>query len=41
MVRAFTYKQIESKKNKILVQCIDQLTIKTVREITEILKDKN
>ena len=40
MVRAFTYKKIECKKNKSLVQFIDLLTIKTVHVITEISKDK-
>ena len=33
MARALTYKLIKCKNNKILVRCIDQLTIKTVHEI--------
>ena len=41
MVRAFTYKQIKRKKNKCLVRCIDWLTIETVHDITEMLKDQN
>ena len=40
MVRVFTYKWIECKKNKSLVRCIDWLSIETVHEITEILKDQ-
>ena len=40
MVRSFTYKRIECEKNKCLVQCIHQLMIKTVHDITEILKDQ-
>ena len=41
MIRAFTYKKIKCKKNESLAWCIDLLTIETVHEITEILKDKN
>ena len=41
MVRAFTYKRIECKKDKRLVLYIYQLAIETVHEITEILKDQN
>ena len=36
MVRAFMYKRINFKKNKGLVQYIDELTIKIVHEIIEI-----
>ena len=36
----FTYKQIECRNNKCLVQCIDQLTVKTVHDITEISNDR-
>ena len=35
MVRVFMYKWIEHDKNKSLVQCIDQLAIKTVHDIIE------
>ena len=36
----FTYNQIECRNNKCLVQCIDQLTVKTVHDITEISNDR-
>ena len=41
MVQYFIHKQIECKNNKHLVQCIYWFTIKKVREIAEILKDRN
>ena len=40
MVQVFKYELIECENNKILVRCIDLLTIETVHEITEILKDQ-
>ena len=40
MVWLFTYKRIEYKNNKSLVQCIDKLTTETVHGITEISKDR-
>ena len=38
MVRSLMYTKIECKKNKNLVQCIDQSTIETMHVITEISK---
>ena len=40
MVHEFTHKRIECKKNTFLFQFLDWLTIETVHDITEILKDK-
>ena len=34
MIQAFAYKKIKGKKNKILVQFIDQSKIKKLHEIT-------
>ena len=39
MFRAFMYKQVEFNKVESLFQCIDQLMIETLHDITEILKD--